>query len=168
MKNIVLIGMPGAGKSTIGVVLAKSLGLQFVDTDLQIQNETHRLLQDIINKNGLDIFLSIENDVILHNVYSESVIATGGSVVYSQTAMAHLTQNSLCIFLSVPYPELEKRLDNITTRGIAMGQNQTLLDLFKERQPFYEKYADITIDCSSKTVESIVTDIVTQLNKASY
>ena len=162
-SNIVLIGMPGAGKSTIGVLLAKAAGLQFVDTDLLIQQKTGRKLQDIINKEGLDAFLSVESGVLSSLDCKDSVVATGGSAVYSGAAMKNLRRNGVTVFLDVPLEEIKRRIDNITTRGIAMHPGETLDGVLWEHLPLYKKYADITVPCggSEQTVEKILNGLNT-------
>lgn len=160
MRNIVLIGMPAVGKSTIGVLLAKTLGFSFIDTDLIIQQSTGRLLQDIIDADGLDAFCSAEEQAVLSvSATSKAVIATGGSVVYSEKAMAHLKENGVVYHLSLPTAELIRRLHNITTRGIAKHPAETLDDVFAKRLPLYEKFADVTADCLNKTAEDVVAEI---------
>lgn len=160
MKNIVLIGMPACGKSTIGVLLAKSLGFRFVDTDLIIQQDTGRLLQEIIDNEGLDAFCIAEERAICSvNEAENTVIATGGSAVYSRTAMLHLKEIGLVYYLSLPVPEVEKRLYNIKSRGIAMRKGDTISDVFERRRRLYEEYADITIDCLGKSLEETVSEI---------
>lgn len=160
MKNIVLIGMPACGKSTIGVLLAKSLGFRFVDTDLIIQQDTGRLLQEIIDDEGLDAFCIAEERAICSvNESENTVIATGGSAVYSRTAMLHLKEIGLVYYLSLPVPEVEKRLYNIKSRGIAMRKGDTIGDVFERRRRLYEEYADITIDCLGKSLEETVSEI---------
>jgi shikimate kinase len=164
MRNIVLIGMPSSGKSTIGVILAKTLGMRFVDTDLLIQEKKGRLLQDIINTFGISRFLQIEEDAILSFHYIGTVVATGGSAVYSDKVMEYLKQNGIVIYLKVEYDEIVKRIKNISTRGIVLGKCQSLLDIYDERIPLYEKYSDITIDCSNKDVEDIILTIINEVN----
>ena len=159
MKNIVLIGMPGAGKSTIGVLLAKSMLMSFCDTDLLIQGKYSKSLCDIINEEGVEKFLQIENDVICENKFENSVVATGGSVVFGEEAMRKLKENSLTVYLKVSVEELEKRVNNIHTRGIAMKEGATLKEIFEERSFLYEKYADATIDCTKLTAEECVDKI---------
>ncbi len=160
MKNIVLIGMPAVGKSTIGVLLAKTLGFSFIDTDLIIQQETGQLLQDIIDKDGLDAFCIAEERAICSVAAEENaVIATGGSAVYSREAMLHLKKYGLCYYLALPTEELVKRLLNIKTRGIAMRPGDTIEDVFRRRAALYEEYADVTIDCFGKTAEETVFEI---------
>lgn len=160
-SNIVLIGMPGAGKSTVGVVLAKAAGLEFVDTDLFIQKQTGRKLQEIINNDGIDAFLKTEGEVISALSCKESVIATGGSAVFSENAMENLSRDGIIVFLDVPLSEIKRRVDNITTRGIAMEPGETLETVYNGRQPLYKKYADITVPCrnTEQTVEEILNKI---------
>lgn len=160
MKNIVLIGMPAVGKSTVGVLLAKTLGFAFIDTDLIIQQDTGRLLQDIIDTDGLDAFCIAEERAIC-SVAAEgnAVIATGGSAVYSRQAMLHLKKHGIVYYLSIPTEELTARLKNIKTRGIAKRSEDTIEDVFKRRMALYEEYADITVDCSGKTAEDTVAEI---------
>ncbi len=160
MKNVVLIGMPGAGKSTIGVLLAKSMLYSFVDTDLMIQNAYGKSLCDIIDENGTDKFLKIENDVICSGEFSRSVIATGGSAVYGKEAMKKLAENGIIIYLKLPLSEIECRLGDIHTRGVAMKNGTTVAELYNERKSLYEKYADITLNCSGLTAEQCVDGII--------
>ncbi len=160
MKNIVLIGMPGAGKSTIGVLLAKSLLFSFADTDLIIQNRYKKSLCDIIEEIGTDGFLQLENDTIYACEFENSVVATGGSAVYGSDAMEKLKKNSAFVYLKLPLSELERRIADIKTRGVAMKNGTTLADLFVERVPLYEKYADITVECSGLSPEQCVDRIV--------
>ena len=157
-SNIVLIGMPGAGKSTVGVVLAKTAALEFVDTDLLIQKQTGRKLQEIIDNDGIDAFLKIEGEVISKVDCKNSVIATGGSAVFSEIAMNNLRRDGVIVFLDVPLAEIKRRVDNITTRGIAMKSGETLETVYNERLPLYKKYADITVDLADTehTVKKIL------------
>lgn len=161
MKNIVLIGMPGAGKSTIGVLLAKSLLMDFVDTDLLIQKKYSTSLCDIISSKGIDEFLKIENDVISSWSFLNCVIATGGSAVYGAEAMARLKRDGITVYLKLSPEEIEKRINNIHTRGIAMKEGTSIAELFCERAPLYEKYADFIIDCAGLTAEQCV-DMITE------
>lgn len=160
VKNITLIGMPGAGKSTIGVILAKSLLCDFTDTDLIIQKKTGKSLCQLLDEKGTDGFLQLENDIIFEESFHSSVIATGGSAVYGEEAMAKLKAESTVIFLNVAVSELKKRLSNIKTRGVAMKKGTTIEGLYNERLPYYSKYADITIDCTGLTAEECVDRIV--------
>ena len=160
MKNITLIGMPGAGKSTIGVILAKSMLMDFTDTDLLIQKKHSSSLCGIIEKYGIDEFLKIENDAICEAEFSNCVIATGGSAVYGEEAMKKLRKSGKTVYLKVECEELEKRINNIHTRGIAMKEGTTLALLFEERAPIYEKYADTTVDCTGLSPEECVDKII--------
>ena len=163
MKNIILIGMAGAGKSTLGVLLAKALGMDFLDSDIVIQKTDGRKLQEILDQDGMDAFLKIEEDVLASINVENTVIATGGSAAYSQRAMTHLKQNGAAVYLDVPFCELQKRLTNIKTRGIAIRPGKTLEDVFRERLVLYDRYADITVDCVNMTVEENVEKIISAL-----
>ncbi len=156
MSNIILIGMPGAGKSTLGVLLAKAMGKFFIDTDIIIQQKTKRLLQDIIDNDGTDAFLSLEEEILLSVDERNTVIATGGSAVYSEKAMEHFKKNGKIVYLHVDFSEIEKRVTNITTRGIVLKNGKNLADAFAERKPLYDRYADIVIDCTDCTIEESV------------
>jgi shikimate kinase len=166
MKNIVLIGMPASGKSTLGVVLAKALGMDFVDTDLLIQRAHGKRLQDIIQKKGLKAFSAIEEETLSGLELENSVISTGGSAVYSEKAMMHLKKNGCILYLHVPFNEIQRRLRNITTRGIVMSPGTTLKQLYDERLPLYQHYADMVIHCTGKNLEQCVDDIVRRLTRA--
>jgi shikimate kinase len=165
-RNIVLIGMPGAGKSTVGVLVAKAFGMGFVDTDLIIQQKDGRLLQEIINEDGVKPFLLIEKKVILELDVEDTVVATGGSVVYSEAAVAHLKKKGILVYLDVKFAEIERRLHNIINRGVAIGKGQGLWELYNERLPLYTKYADITVDCTDRQVEDVVARIVKRFSLA--
>ena len=165
MKNIVLIGMPGAGKSTIGVLLAKSMLMDFVDTDLLIQKKFSDSLCGIIAERGVEEFLGIENDVICENDFQNCVVATGGSAVYGREALEKLRANGTAVYLKLSPEELERRIDNIHTRGIAMKEGTTIAALYAERSPLYEKYADITVDCEGMTAEQCV-DVIAKKVRA--
>lgn len=160
MDNIILIGLPGAGKSTVGVILAKTLGLNFIDTDIAIQEKTGRLLQEILDWDGPDMFKKIEEETILSLHPDKTVIATGGSVVCGDYAMAHLKTSGVVVYLKISYGEMKKRLKNITTRGIVLLPGQSLHQMYEERVPLYEKYADFTIDCSDADTETVVGKII--------
>ena len=163
MKNIVLIGMPGVGKSTAGVVLAKVLGYQFLDADLVIQEEEKRLLHEIIRDEGTDGFIEIENRVNAGIQAEQSVIATGGSVVYGKEAMEHLKEIGTVVYLKLPYEVLENRLHNIQGRGVVLKDGQTLRDLYEERVVLYEKYADVIVDETNLGVEETIQKIIEAL-----
>ncbi len=165
MKNIVLIGMPASGKSTLGVVLAKTLGMDFVDTDLMIQKAQGKRLQDIILQQGLVPFMGIEEDILTGLELENSIISTGGSAVYSEKAMAHLKEMGRILYLHVPFEEIQRRLRNITTRGIVMNPGTTLRQLFDERVPLYRRYADLIIDCAGKSLEQCVSQIIHSFTK---
>lgn len=144
--NITLIGMPSSGKSTVGVLLAKRLGYSFVDVDIVIQEKEGRLLKEIIASEGLDGFMAVENRVNAELEVNRSVIAPGGSVIYGREAMEHLKEISEIVYLKLSYEEVENRIGNVVDRGVVLKDGMTLLDLYNERVPYYEKYADITID----------------------
>lgn len=159
MSNIILIGMPGCGKSTIGVILAKTIGVGFVDTDLIIQQRENRLLQDIIDSVGIESFLDCEENAVKTVSCNNSVIATGGSVVYRKDSIKHLKKNGKIFYLDVPLDEIKKRLNNISTRGIAANKNDSIDNIFIEREPLYKKYADVVIDLTDCTIEDAVKKI---------
>ena len=164
--NIVLIGMPGAGKSTIGVLLAKALKMPFIDTDLLIQQKYNMFLQDIIDKYGIKRFLSIEEEVAVSIDLKNHVIATGGSVVYSDAALKHFKRDGFVVYLKLRFDEIEKRISNISSRGIAKEKDKTLMELYNERIPLYEKYADITVNCSDMNIEASVSEIIKRIKAA--
>jgi len=163
MNNIILIGMPGAGKSTIGVILAKVMCYQFVDSDLVIQDHEKRLLNQIIKDEGRDGFLKIEEEINSKLDFNKTVIATGGSVIYGALAMEHLKKIGTIVYIKLSCEELSIRLGNIDGRGVILKENQTFNDLYLERCPLYEKYADIVIEAEGTTVEEAVVKIVTSL-----
>ena len=163
MRNIVLIGMPGAGKSTVGVVLAKSMGLHFVDGDLVIQEETGMLLHEIIEKEGNDGFRQVENRILSHLQARHSVIATGGSAVYGKEAMRHLQRIGTIIYLKHSCDSIRDRLGDLEERGVSMRPGQTLDALYEERVPLYERYADITVNCENRRIREIVAEISARL-----
>ena len=164
-SNIVLIGMPAAGKSTVGVILAKVLGYQFIDADLVIQKQEHRLLKDIIKEDGLEGFIAIENNINSSLQVDRTVIATGGSAIYGKEAMDHLKSIGTIIYIRLSYETLENRLGNIRRRGVVLKKGQNLRDLYKERCPLYEKYADIIVDAEDMGVEKTMETIYTMLEK---
>lgn len=158
--NIVLIGMPGCGKSTLGVLVAKALGLEFEDTDLVIQHKTGRMLYKIVEQDGKEAFLDIECESILSTQFENCVVATGGSAVLREKTMQHLKKSGVVVYLKLPYTSVKRRIRNIKTRGIAFGEGETLLDLYRERCPLYEKYADVTVECKGRNTEQNVEDIL--------
>lgn len=158
--NIVLIGMPGVGKSTVGVVLAKVMGYQFVDADLVIQEKEKKLLCEIIEEVGAEGFIEVENRINSRIEAQHAIIATGGSVVYGAEAMAHLKEIGTVVYLKLPYEELNQRLKDIKGRGVVLKDGQTLRDLYEERVPLYEKYADITVNEYLLNVEQTIEKIM--------
>lgn len=162
-NNLVLIGMPGVGKSTIGVILAKIIGYTFVDADILIQEQEGRLLKDIIADEGVDGFIKIEDRVNRNINIRKAVIATGGSAVYGEKAMNNYKENATVVYLKVGFDELDKRLSDIKGRGVVLRDGQTLKDIFEERTVLYEKYADIVIDETNLNVEQTVEELISQL-----
>ena len=163
MKNIVLIGMPGAGKSTVGVLLAKTLGYAFLDTDLVIQEREGRLLQDLVDQLGVEAFLDREAAAVCSVDCRRTVIATGGSVVCRDGAMEHLRKLGRIVYLRLPLEELERRLHNISTRGIAMAPGETLAHIHSYRAPLYQRYADLTVEVGRQTLEETVAQVLSAL-----
>lgn len=157
---VVLIGMPGAGKSTIGILLAKELGLDFIDTDVSIQVREGKTLQNISDEQGYLALRNIEEQVLVTENITGKVVSTGGSAVYSEAGMAHLKQNSVVVFLDVPLTELEQRISNFSTRGIARRPNQSFADLFEERSILYRRYADICVDCSNLPIDEVLKKVL--------
>lgn len=164
MENIVLIGMPGAGKSTVGVILAKVLGMNFIDSDLLIQEQEGMLLKDIIMKEGLQGYIRIENQVNRDISVENTVIATGGSVIYCAEAMEHFRNTAKVVYIRLSYDTISKRLHNIRQRGVVLRDGQSLIDLYKERIPLYEKYAHITIDAEGLGMEELMEKISTAIS----
>lgn len=165
MKNIILIGMPGVGKSTIGVILAKIIGYNFIDTDLIIQEQDGRLLKDIIADQGVEGFIALENQIITGIEADKSVIATGGSVVYGREAMEHLRKIGTIVYLKLGSDALSLRLHNIKNRGVVFKPGQNLEDIFKERSPLYQSYADIIIEEGNHGPEEIISQILKTLEQ---
>lgn len=161
--NVILIGMPGSGKSTVGVLVAKLLGLDFIDCDLLIQKREGKKLHEIIDSEGIEYFEKVEEEVLSTLIAKKTLIATGGSAVYSQKGMENLKKLGKVVYLNVDVKELEERITNFSTRGIIMHKGTTLKDLCDERLPLYEKYADITVNCSKKRLEDNAQAIIDEL-----
>lgn len=161
--NVTLIGMPGCGKSTIGVLLAKSLGYRFLDTDLLIQEKENRLLSVILEEDGLERFIQIENNINASVQANRTVIAPGGSVVYGTEAMEHLKKISKTVYLKLSYETVAERLGDLKARGVAMKEHCTLEQLYEERCPLYEKYADIVIEADGLEIGEILAQMKKQL-----
>lgn len=166
MKNVVLIGMPGAGKSTVGVILAKVLGYQFIDSDLLIQEREKCLLKDIIRRDGLEGLIAVEEQVNAGIMADHAVIATGGSVIYSQKAMEHLREIGVVVYIRLSLETIQNRLGNLRQRGVIMKKGQTLKELYDERCSLYEKYAHHIIDGEGLGMEELMEKIV-QLHQSS-
>ena len=158
--NIILTGMPGSGKSTCGVLAAKALCMEFLDTDLLIQSGENMSLQDIINNKGIDYFSRAEEQALLSIHNKGCVIATGGSAVYYEKAMEQLKEGGMVVYLKISCREMEARIKNITTRGILLHPGESLQDMFHNRETLYERYADAVIDCGQLTIEQTVEAIV--------
>ncbi len=164
-KNIVLIGMPGCGKSTLGVVLAKNMNRRFIDVDLVIQRREKKKLHRIIAEEGLEYFAKVENEVGASIRARGAVIATGGSIIFGEDAMRHLSEIGTVVYLRLPLEVIKKRIRNLATRGIAMKEGETLDDVYAQRTPLYEKYADITIDCENVTFEENLEKLINAFAK---
>ena len=164
-SNIVLIGMPGCGKSTVGVVLAKNLGYRFLDVDLVIQETEGRLLSEILDEEGFEGFIAAEEKTCLGIETEKTVIATGGSAVYGKKGIEHLAEIGTVVYIRLGYDEIEHRLGDLHKRGVAMREDMTLRDLYGERTPLYERYADIICDGEGRLLRELVTDIVTKIEK---
>ncbi len=162
--NIILIGMPGCGKSTVGVVLAKALGMDFVDTDLIIQRSRNMRLHQIIEQLGDEGFRVLENEVLSSIDTDNHVIATGGSAIYGTGAMEHLRAIGTVVYIRLEYEQVEERLGDLHARGVSMKPGQTLRDLYDERTPLYEKWADVTIPCDGLRLREVVAEIRAKLN----
>ena len=165
-NNIILIGMPGAGKSTMGVILAKVMGYRFLDADLLIQEQEKRLLREIIEQEGQEGFIEVENRVNASICTENTIIATGGSVIYGAEAMKHLRGIGTVIYIRLSYQTVSERLGNIRQRGVVLKEGQTLYSLYQERCPLYQKYAHLTIDAEGMDTEQLMETILEQLNSA--
>lgn len=163
MDNIIMIGMPGSGKSTVGVLLAKALGMDFIDTDLIICRNSNMKLQEIIETQGLEAFSKLESDVGKSLRTHHSVVATGGSMVLYEEAMKSLKELGTVVYIDVDYSELKRRIRNIKTRGITFAEGETLKDLYEHRTPLYEKYADITVKSGKGRIEDTVSKVMEKL-----
>jgi shikimate kinase len=163
-RNVVLIGMPGVGKSTLGVLLAKVTGRDFVDTDVRIQASAGQTLQDLIDRDGVAAFRRIEEGAILDLQCQNTVVSTGGSVVYSSVAVAHLRALGPIVHIDLPLPLLRQRLDDFGSRGVVMVPGQTLEDLYAERAPLYRRAADVRVDCAGKGHEAALQAILAALD----
>ncbi len=159
MKNITMIGAPSCGKSTVGVLLAKRLGMSFIDVDIVIQEQTGKLLKEIIAEQGTDGFIKVEGDIAASLEAENSVIAPGGSICYEDWAMEHLKAISTVVYLRISYEEMEKRIGNVVDRGVAIPDGYTLKDLYDERAKLYEQYADIIIDENDREFGEIVDEL---------
>lgn len=166
--NIILIGMPGSGKSTVGVILAKLLSKRFLDTDILIQNRAKQSLQDIIDTKGHMALRQIEEEVLLSLRCKNHVIATGGSAAYSESAMNHLKKIGITVYLQATLPVLRNRIHNFETRGLAKRPDQSFQDLFNERSILYNKHAMLRLDCSNITQDQVAQDIAQQLVEVMY
>ena len=165
MKNIIFIGMPASGKSTVGVVVAKRLGYEFIDTDLLIQKQEKKLLKEIIAEAGNDGFLQIENQVNCEVNPEHAVISPGGSVVYCKEAMEHFKEIGTIIYLKVPYEMIERRISNAKNRGVVLKENQTLRDLYDERTALFEKYADYVVSEDGLGLDETIDKVIELLEK---
>lgn len=165
MKNIILTGMPGVGKSTIGVILAKELGYQFLDSDLLIQQQEKKLLKDIIAEKGVDGFLAVENQVNASIEAERAVIATGGSAVYGKEAIEHFKRTGIVVYLKCSYDALEKRLGDLKGRGVVLKDGQTLRDIYEERSVLYEKYADLIVVEDGRDIEGTLALVMENLRE---
>lgn len=162
-ENVVLIGMPGVGKSTLGILLAKELGWHFCDTDVFIQALEGGRLQEIIDKQGIGAFREIEEKRLLALDVRSTVIATGGSAIYSEPAMQHLKKRALAVFLELSLEAIEQRLTNMASRGVVMTPGQTLQNLYDERLPLYKRYADLTVSCEKLNYDQSLESLITQV-----
>ncbi|MCI9077001.1 MAG: shikimate kinase [Dorea sp.] len=165
MNNIIFIGMPAAGKSTIGVVAAKRLGYEFIDTDLLIQKKEKSLLKDIIYEKGIDGFLAIEDQINSEVEAERAVIAPGGSVVYCENAMRHYKEIGTVVYLQASYQTISERIGDPKKRGVVLYDGQTLKDLYEERRGLFEKYADVIICEDGRTLEDTIEEVIEKFKR---
>ncbi len=163
--NLVMVGMPGAGKSTVGVLLAKDMSMNFLDVDVFIQGHEGRRLQDIIDNDGIDIFKELEEKYLKDINVNNFIVSTGGSAIYCKEGIDHLKETGVIIYLSINLDTLKERLGDFSTRGVVIKPGQTFLDLYEERCALYQKAADMVIDCNGKTQDEIVSEIRANLGK---
>ena len=167
-NNITLIGMPSAGKSTVGVLLAKRLGYSFLDVDIVIQEKTGKLLKEIIKEQGMDGFMGVENRINAEVDTSRAVIAPGGSVIYGKEAMENLKSLGLVVYLKISYEELCRRLGDVVDRGVVLKEGMTLKDLYEGRCEYFERYADITMDEEGKSLGRVVDELREEMEARGY
>lgn len=165
-NNIILIGMPGAGKSTLGVLLARAMNYRFLDTDLLIQEREGKLLCEVIEEKGLEGFLKIEGEVNAGVNAERTVIAPGGSAIYSENAMKHFSEIGTIVYLHVPVTELSKRLGDLKRRGVVLKEGQNLENLYEERRVYYERYAKVTVDVTQNEIGEVLAELVQKLKEA--
>lgn len=167
MKNVIFVGMPASGKSTIGVVVAKRLGYDFIDTDLLIQKQEGKLLKDIIEEVGSDGFLQIENRVNRELQAERSVIAPGGSVIYCREAMEHFQKLGTIVYLKAPYETIYSRINDVKNRGVVLKENQTFRDMYEERTALFEQYADYIVDEAGLSLNETIDEVLLHLQNES-
>lgn len=165
MNNVILIGMPSCGKSTVGVLLAKKLRKNYIDTDILIQQSVNKSLFEILSTDGIETFKNIENDILSSLDLDNHVISTGGSAIYGKEAMENLSSTGIVIYIRISYEEMTKRINNLATRGIVMEKGFSLLDVYNERVPLYEKYADVIIDGDNSKIEDVVSAIASSYDR---
>ena len=167
-NNIIMTGMPAAGKSTLGVLLAKFMGYSFVDVDLVIQEKTGKLLKEIIAERGDEGFLKLEEEINAGLQVEKTIISPGGSVIYGEKAMKHFKEIGTVVYLKLSYEDLEKRLGNLQERGVVLKDGMTLRDLYNERVPYYERYANVVIDETGKNFEQVVHELQAYFEQAEH